>query len=45
MVREKDSWLFTFQKFLFLLISDEGCFTNEHLFSDGSYFIETIKRL
>lgn len=44
MVREEDSWLFTFQKVLFLLISDERCFTNEHLFSDGSSFFETMKR-
>lgn len=44
MAREEDSWLFIFQKFLFLLISDEGCFTTEHMCSDGSSFFETIKR-
>lgn len=43
-VREEDSWVFTFQTFLFLLISDEGCFTIEHMFSDGSSFFEMIKR-
>ena len=44
MVREKDSWFFTSQKFLFLFISDEGYFTNEHLFNDGSSFFERKKR-
>lgn len=42
-VREEDSGLFTFQKFLILLISDEGCFPNEHLFNDVSSFFEKIK--